>query len=121
MRGEEASEAEVRRFLSQVDKLPNGCWFWAGARTRGKGNKKWYGAFRIKRGGKWITVKAHGYSCEVIGRRPPLPPDHDRDHLCEFTLCVRPEHTEYVTKKINHERRWSRRKSEAEQEGHFDG
>jgi len=41
------TQADIARFFKYVEKLPNGCWFWAGARSRGKGNKKWYGSFRL--------------------------------------------------------------------------
>jgi hypothetical protein len=115
---EGATEEETARFFRQVEKLPNGCWFWNGARTKGQGNIKWYGSFKIKRDGKWRTVKAHGYSCEVIGKKPPLPKGHERDHLCRFSLCIRPEHIEYVTKRVNGERRWKDRTHEPEM--HFD-
>lgn len=35
---------DVKRFFRYVEKLPNGCWYWTGARSRGKGNRKWYGS-----------------------------------------------------------------------------
>lgn len=99
------TEADVRRFYKYVDKLPNGCWFYTGARSRGKGNRKWYGSFRV---GKH-TVRAHRFSCEAIGKKGPLPPGHDREHLCVFSLCVNPYHIEYVLKIVNHERKMQRR------------
>jgi hypothetical protein len=46
-----ATQADIDRFMSYVDKLPNGCWFWTGARSRGKGNRKWYGSW-------WFNGKA---------------------------------------------------------------
>jgi hypothetical protein len=82
-----ASQGDIDRFMSFVEKLPNGCWFWSGARSRGKGNKKWYGSFKMKLNGKWTAVRAHRFSCEVLGKRP-CPPEHHRDHTCEFSLCV---------------------------------
>lgn len=117
----EATPKEIERFFSFVDKLPNGCHFWGGARTRGKGNKKWYGSFRIKRNGKWRTVKAHAYACDVIGKRGPLPEGYDRDHICRFSLCVRLEHIEIVTKEVNGARRHAKRAHDKEHEAHFDG
>lgn len=92
-----ATEADIARFMKYVDKLPNGCWFWTGARSRGKGNRKWYGSFSL---GK-RTVRAHRFSCEVIGKMGPLPPDHHRDHECVFSLCVNFEHVNYVHKEMN--------------------
>lgn len=32
-----ANVDDIKRFLKYVDKLPNGCWFWTGARSRGQG------------------------------------------------------------------------------------
>lgn len=101
----QASEADIARFLSYVDKLPNGCHFWSGGRSRGKGNKKWYGSFHLN--GR--TVRAHKFACEVLGKKGPLPPGHDRDHTCVFSLCVNPDHLEYVPKEKNNALRDLRR------------
>jgi hypothetical protein len=117
---EDATQEEIDRFMSFVEKLPNGCWFWTGARSRGGGNKKWYGSFRrsSKNGKQGKVVRAHVFACDVIGRRGPLPPGHDRDHLCKFSLCVRMEHFEVVTKLVNQQRR--NKKDEHVPEMHFD-
>lgn len=82
--------------MSYVEKLPNGCWFWNGARSRGKGNKKWYGSFRV--GGK--TVRAHRFAAEALAKKR-CPKGHHRDHLCGFSLCVNPDHLEIVTREEN--------------------
>lgn len=104
----EATEEEIARFMSFVDVLPNGCWFWTGARSRGggrrkglKGRGKWYGTFRFR--GK--AIRAHRFSCDYIGHHKPLPKGQHRDHLCRFTLCVRPEHFERVTHAENEKRK----------------
>jgi len=63
-----AKQSDIDRFMSYVDKLPNGCWFWTGGRSRGRGNKKWYGSF-------WLghrTVRAHRFAHEVLGGHLPL-------------------------------------------------
>lgn len=96
----EATEADIKRFMSYVDKLPNGCWFWSGARSRGKGNKKCYGSFRVN--GK--TVRAHRFAAEVLGKKF-CPKGHHRDHLCSFSLCVNPDHLEIVTHEVNQMRK----------------
>jgi hypothetical protein len=99
-----ADQADVDRFMSFVDILPNGCWFWTGARSRGGGNRKWYGSF-------WINgraVRAHRFSCDEIGKMPPLPRGWHRDHTCCFSLCVNWEHLEYVTHAINQDRKIAR-------------
>lgn len=107
-----ATEKDVTRFMRHVDKLPCGCWFWTGARSRGKGNRKWYGTFTYtcQKTGKRIRVRAHRFSCEVIGNKGPLPHGHDREHTCVFSLCVNPDCIEYVTKRVNHERKMERRR-----------
>lgn len=99
-----ASEDDVRRFMKYVEVLPSGCWYWTGARSRGKGNRKWYGSFRLGR----RTVRAHRFASEVLGGQE-CPEGHDRDHHCEFSLCVNPAHIEVVLKKVNHERKLERR------------
>jgi hypothetical protein len=108
----QATQAEIDRFMKHVDKLPCGCWFWTGARSRGQGNKKWYGTFYVNR--KIGRVRAHRFACEVIGKKGPLPKGHDRDHKCVFSLCVNPDCLEYVPKEINQSRRMDRRRSEKE-------
>lgn len=102
---------DIKRFLRYVDKLPNGCWFWTGARSRGKGNRKWYGSFRLGR----TTVRAHRFASEVLGGNE-CPPEHDRDHKCCFSLCVNPDHIEVVHKRVNQERKVARRREAAERE-----
>lgn len=102
-----ATPEDVARFMSFVDILPCGCWFWTGARSRGAGNRKWYGTFNAGagRGGR---VRAHRYACEVIADRGPLPPGHHRDHTCKFSLCVNPfKCIEYVTHEVNQQRKVS--------------
>ena len=98
-------EADVRRFFLYVDKLPNGCWFYTGCRSRGTGNRKWYGTFTAK--GK--RLRAHRFSCEAIGGRSALPAGYHRDHICCFSLCVNPDHLEYVTHSENEKLKQKRR------------
>ena len=101
------TQKDIDRFLSYVEKLPNGCHFWTGARSRGKGNRKWYGSFRVGR----KVVRAHRFACEALANPPkPCPPEHDRDHTCLFSLCVNPDHLEVVHKTENQRRKIARRK-----------
>ena len=97
-----ATPAEIKRFMSYVDILPNGCWFWMGGRSKGRGNKKPYGSFfwNKQRG----SVRAHRFSCEQI-KGEELPDNHHREHLCRFSLCVNPEHLEILQKDENQRRR----------------
>lgn len=96
--------ADVDRFMSFVDVLPFGCWYWTGARSRGKGNRKYYGSFWYR--GR--VMRAHRFSCEQIKRMPPLPAGMHRDHLCAFSMCVNPDHLEFVTREMNQERKMAR-------------
>lgn len=98
-----ATPEDIERFMKYVDKLPNGCWFWTGARSRGKGNRKWYGSFRVK--GR--TVRSHRFACDVLGG-VSCPIGYHRDHLCEFSLCVNPDHIQIVPAKINQKRKYIR-------------
>lgn len=91
-----ASQEDIKRFMSFVDILPNGCWFWTGARSRGKGNKKWYGSFSLQ--GR--TIRAHRFSCEILGKKKLLL-GHHRGHVCMFSLCVNPEHITIISKEEN--------------------
>ena len=102
----EATQADIDRFMSYVDKLPCGCWYWTGARSRGKGNRKWYGTFKFK--GK--AIRAHRFACEHIKKLPPLPNGMHRDHTCTFSMCVNPDHLEYVTHAENQDRKIARKK-----------
>lgn len=102
----EASPAEIARFMKLVDKLPSGCWFWTGARSRGGGNRKWYGTFWVNK--KIGRVRALRFSCEAIGGKGPLPAGHDRSHQCHFSLCVNPDCVEYEPKAVNQARRIER-------------
>lgn len=103
-------ERDVARFMALVDKLPSGCWYWMGARSRGKGNKKWYGSFRYN--GR--TVRAHVFSCDELGARGPVPPGYERSHSCHFSMCVNPDHVVPKPREVNCEERWQRYREAAE-------
>jgi len=99
-----ASKRDIERFMRYVEKLQNGCWFWTGARSRGKGNRKWYGSFRL--GSK--VVRAHRFSSEVLGG-DTCPPGYHRDHKCGWSLCVHPDHIEVVSATENQRRKMEQR------------
>lgn len=70
------------------------CLIFTGARSRGKGNKQWYGSFWTK--GK--TVRAHKFfAVAIMGLRPG--PGDELDHNCYNTRCV--SCLECVTREIN--------------------
>lgn len=100
---------DVDRFMSFVDVLPSGCWFWTGCRSRGGGNRKWYGSFHVPGHG---TVRAHRFSDRALGNRPELEPGMHRDHTCCFSMCVNPDHLEHVTHEENQRRKMARLQSE---------
>lgn len=99
----QATDADVARFMAYVDVLPNGCWFWTGGRSRGEGNRKWYGSFRLGR----HTVRAHRFSSEVLAGQV-CPPGHHRGHNCHFSLCVNPDHIEVMTREENQRQKQER-------------
>lgn len=90
------------RFIAKVhapDAL--GCWIWTGAKSRGKGNRAYYGSFTIAPG---ITVRAHIFACAAAGFGRP---GEHRDHfVCGNTLCVNTAHIEPCTPRENSLRRW---------------
>jgi hypothetical protein len=107
------TEADVARFMTYVDKLPCGCWFYTGARSRGGGNRKWYGTFWLPNPKpKGQRVRAHRFSAVAIGGQRELEPGEHWDHTCVFSLCVHPDHTEIVTHEVNQERKVARKRGE---------
>ena len=96
---------EIARFNKYVEKLPCGCHFWTGARSRGKGNRKWYGSFRFR--GK--VIRAHRFAHDILGGKD-CPPGYHRDHLCVFSLCVNQDHIEAITHAENERRKKARRR-----------
>lgn len=106
-RAVEYDAGDVERFMRLVDKLPCGCWFFTGSRSRGAGNKKWYGTFYVRGMGR---IRAHRFSCEAIGGKGPLPAGWHRDHICTFSLCVNPSCIDYVSHDENQRRKIERQK-----------
>lgn len=87
---------DSERFWDYVEKTHD-CWIWKGPIT-----SNGYGCISIK--GK--TTLAHRYSFEEI--YGPIPDGLQIDHLCNITRCVKPNHLEAVTPKINNDRRRSK-------------
>lgn len=82
------------RLMAKVQKTPNGCWMWTGARN---GTVK-YGGMTVE--GR--SVYAHRVSYEL--HRGPIPEGMDLDHLCHTPLCVNPDHLEPVPHSENSRR-----------------
>jgi hypothetical protein len=79
------------RFWAKVETVPfHECWEWVGAVQSGG-----YGNIRVA--GR--NLKAHRLSFELnVG---PIPEGLVIDHTCRNRACVRPEHLEAVTQRVN--------------------
>lgn len=97
---------DVARFMRYVERLDSGCWYWTGARSRGKGNRKWYGSFHYR--GK--VIRAHRFACDILGKKLIEKGQH-RDHVCRFSMCVNPDHFEVVSHEENERRKQRRSRS----------
>lgn len=73
------------RFEKFVDRHPDGCWTWMGAKT-----SKGYGRFHLD-GNK----HAHRVAFEIY--KGEIPAGLVLDHLCRTPSCVNPDHLEPVT------------------------
>lgn len=78
------------RFWAKVNKTDT-CWLWT-ACTFSNG----YGKFAIRHN---YSRGAHRVAYELS--RGPIPSGLSLDHLCRVTLCVRPDHLEAVTHRVN--------------------
>lgn len=77
------------RFWSKVE-FTETCWLWK------NGTRNGYGAFSPRHG---QSRYAHRWAYEFcVGS---IPEGLDLDHLCRVTRCVRPDHLEPVTRRIN--------------------
>lgn len=80
------------RFWSRVNKLPGGCWLWAGYR-----DEDGYGMFGSGSSGTRYGAHIHAWE-DANG---PVPAGLELDHLCRVRHCVNPSHLEPVTHKEN--------------------
>jgi len=87
---------DTERFWNYVERTKD-CWLW-----RGPIISQGYGSMSVN--GK--TTMAHRLSYEEI--YGPIPDKMQIDHLCGVTRCVKPNHLEAVTPKINNSRRRSK-------------
>lgn len=83
-----------QRFWTHVDKTAE-CWLWTST-TDGNG----YGRFRHgSRSTGETVVQAHVFAYELA--HGPVPEGLELDHLCRVHGCVRPNHLEPVTHRVN--------------------
>jgi hypothetical protein len=72
------------RFFAKIT-VGDGCWEWQGPLDNG------YGTFG--------SIPAHRYAYKMLVG--PIPFGLDIDHLCRNRACVRPDHLEPVTRRVN--------------------
>lgn len=88
--GATAGPEIAARFWRHVEKGAD-CWFWKGNTVKGG-----YGQFGIDADTK---VMAHRFAWELCNG--PIPEGLTLDHLCLNTPCVRPDHMEPVSLRVN--------------------
>ena len=83
---------EWTRFWEKVDKSGD-CWEWTASLDDGGYGRFWLGApeRRVTKAHKAVWERENG----------PVPDDLELDHLCHNRKCVRLDHLEPVTHKIN--------------------
>ncbi|NUP03550.1 MAG: HNH endonuclease [Nonomuraea sp.] len=81
----------LEKFFRKVNKTET-CWLWT-ARVDDWG----YGRHKSTHGPS--TVLAYRWLWEVLNG--PVPDGLELDHLCRVPACVRPDHLEAVTPKVN--------------------
>lgn len=82
------------RFRTRVNVDPEtGCWLWTGNLTN-----TGYGAYQIKRNGKFIRGAHRVAYFLFVG---PIPDGLQLDHLCRVRHCANPAHLEPVTSQEN--------------------
>lgn len=78
----------VERFWSHVEKSST-CWNWTGAKAHGYGRYRWMGR----------ADGAHRVAYQLLAG--PIPDGLELDHLCRNRACVRPDHLDPVTARVN--------------------
>lgn len=96
----------IARKLDARIEVIGDCWVYRGARSHNG-----YGIIRV---GATIA-RAHRVAYELaVG---PIPPGHEIDHVwlrgCRDRACVRPDHLEAVTGRVNRQRQADKRRIQA--------
>lgn len=78
---------------AKIEKVDSGCWLWRGHIDTLPGHG--YGRYGNNRNRK----QAHRLVYELL--KGPIPQGLELDHLCRMRNCVRPDHLEAVSHRIN--------------------
>src|SRR5262245_4852943 len=95
------TQSEERRFMRDVSLSALSCWTWTGPlHENGYGLfTRYVAGFKRTDPRRVLTRRAHRLSYEMfVG---PIPRGLELDHLCRNRACVRPDHLEPVTHKVN--------------------
>lgn len=94
--GADWSDADyIAYWKSRCTVLENGCWEWHGFRYRSRKSRSWYGSTSY-RGRKGI---AHRLMYRAA--RGAIPVGKVVMHLCDYSLCMNPEHLKCGTTQEN--------------------
>lgn len=85
-------EKDLTRFLSYVEKKPDGCWWWIGGK-----DIKGYGVFWYKS----KTAFAHRISLLLHNKIKQFNSEMHVLHSCRNTCCVNPDHLREGTREEN--------------------
>ncbi len=115
---EERAARTLTRFMEKV-RVTDGCWEWLGHK-----DKEGYGQFSVgsRTDNSRRTVLAHKFHYELLNG--PIPSGFELDHTCRNRGCVRPDHLEVVTPKVNIQRgetgKWQGKRTHCPQGHLFD-
>ena len=99
--GADVLEKVERRWPKRRHEL-GPCLVWTGVQYQDRPYGRMYDA----------TIKRTDYVHRIVWRRVygPIPAALDVDHVCNVTLCQRPDHLQLLTKRRNTQERWTRQR-----------
>ena len=98
-----AISADTNRFWSKVDKRSvDGCWPWTAATTRtGKNGTSLRGNFRVTIEKRCRTIRASRIALILATHTEYVDLDAGHSDRCTTTLCCRPSHLTWISKRQN--------------------